>query len=100
MAPAAQLYLICVASTVGLGQAKDYAVVNGIKIINHSVGWFNTSRGDDSGAASSPTAIAASARDSGILWVNAAGNEAQRHWSGQFVDANGNGWNEFAAGAE
>ena len=82
MAPAAELYLICIATDVNLGQAKDYAVAQGIKIVNHSVGWFNSSRGDGSGGPGSPDAIASSARASGILWVNAAGNEAQHHWSG------------------
>ena len=32
--------------------------------------------------------------------MNAAGNRAQQHWSGTFVDANANGWNEFAPGDE
>jgi hypothetical protein len=32
--------------------------------------------------------------------VNAAGNRAQQHWSGSFVDANANGWNEYAPGDE
>ena len=100
MAPGAQLYLICVATNVSLGQAKDYAIAQGIRIVNHSVGWFNTSRGDGTGAAGSPDAIAADARAHGILWVNAAGNSSQRHWSGTFVDTNANLWHEFAPGNE
>ena len=39
MAPAAQLYLICVHTDVELGQAEQYAKANGIKIVNHSVSW-------------------------------------------------------------
>src|SRR3990170_3209779 len=100
MAPAAQLYLICIASLVNLGQAKDYAIAQGIKIVNHSVGWFNTSRGDGTGAAGTPDAIVADARANGILWVNAAGNEAQQHWSGTFGDTDANRWHEFAPGDE
>ena len=42
MAPAAQLYLICVEDEVSLGQAEEYAKANGITIVNHSVAWFNS----------------------------------------------------------
>src|SRR5207249_11198319 len=76
MAPGAQLYLICAATTVNVGQAKDYAIANGINIVNHSIGWPNSSRGDGNGGAGSPEATVASARANGILWVNAAENQA------------------------
>jgi hypothetical protein len=97
VAPDAQLYLICVQDEVSLGQAEQYAKANGISIITHSVSWVNSSRGDGSGAAGTPDAIAADARANGILWVNSAGNQAQRHWSGTFVDG-GDGYNRFAPG--
>ena len=86
MAPGAQLYLICICTEVQLGQAETYAKANNIRIINHSVGWFNTSRGDGTGVPGTPDAIVADARNNGILWVNAAGNSAQGHWSGTFSD--------------
>ena len=95
MAPAAQLYLICVGTDVDLAAAEQYATTNGIQIINHSVSWFNSSRGDGSGGPGSPDADAADALAKGILWVNAAGNAAQAHWSGTFVD-DGNGYNTFS----
>ncbi len=50
-----------------------------------------TSRGDGSGGAGTPDANVADAQANGILWVNAAGNEAQtpleRHvrQSGAFI---------------
>jgi len=100
MAPGTQLYLICIATPVNLGQAKDYALAQGITVINHSVGWPNSSRGDGAGGPSTPEGIAADARAHGVLWVNAAGNQAQRHWSGNFIDANGNRVHEFAMGDE
>ena len=34
--------------------------------------------------------------DSGVFWVNAAGNQAQRHWSGQFNDSDGDGYHDFS----
>lgn len=100
MAPAARLHLICVSTIAGLRQAKDYARAQRIHIVNHSASWFSTSRGDDTGGPETPTGIVADARANGILWVNAAGNRAQQHWSGTFVDADADGWHEFAPGDE
>ncbi len=95
VAPGAQLYLICVDSEVQLAAAEAYAKANGIRIINHSVAWFNTGRGDGTSAfAGSPDATVADARANGILWINAAGNQAQSHWSGTFAD-DGGGFNLF-----
>ena len=48
MAPAAQLYLICIEDEVDLGAAKDYAIANGIQILNFSGSFMNSSRGDGS----------------------------------------------------
>jgi subtilisin family serine protease len=95
MAPGARLALVCVDSLAGLGQAKDWVVGKGIPIVNHSLGWFNTWRGDGAGPANTPDGIAADARARGVLWVNAAGNEAQDHWSATFSDGDGNGWQDF-----
>jgi hypothetical protein len=95
MAPDARLYLVCVDSLASLGQAKDYVVGKGILIVNHSVGWYNTARGDGDGPATSPEGIVADARLHGILWINSAGNDAQRHWTGTFTDGDGNNWHDF-----
>lgn len=100
VAPAAKLYAICVDTEVDLAQAVSYAKANGIAIVNHSVGWFNSSRGDGSGGPGTPDALVADARANGILWVNAAGNAAQKHWSGAFTDADGDGVHEFVAADE
>ena len=97
-APGAQLFLICAETEVDLANAVAYAKANGITIVNHSVGWFNTSRGDGAGPAGTPEAIVADARAGGILWVNAAGNSARTHWSGTFTDSNGDDVHEFAPG--
>jgi subtilisin family serine protease len=100
MAPDAQLYLICAATDVDLGLAKDYAITQGITIVNHSVVWINTARGDGSGAPGTPDAIVADAKANGILWVNGAGNHALAHWSGNFVSADGDEFHEFVSGGE
>ncbi len=100
MAPKASLYLICVDTEVDLANAETYAAAHGITIVNHSVSWFNTARGDGTGAAGTPDDTVARARADGILWVNSAGNYAQRHWSGSFSDPDSDNWNDFAPGDE
>jgi hypothetical protein len=100
VAPAAELSVICVETEVDLVDALAWAKGRGISIVNHSVGWFNSSRGDGSGAPGSPDATAADARAQGLLWVNAAGNAGQKHWSGPFTDADADGRHEFAGADE
>ncbi len=97
MAPQAQLILMKVGDEVDLENAKEEAIRQGAKIINHSVGWFNTNFYDGTGIVNN---IVADARSRGVLWVNAAGNYARRHWQGAFRDANLNKWHEFSAGDE
>jgi PKD repeat protein len=93
MAPNAQLYLMKISDEVDLENAVDEAISQGMDIINHSVGWFNTNFYDGTGPIA---ANAQRARSSGILWVNAAGNYAQRHWQGLALDNNNDGWVEFS----
>ena len=38
--------------------------------------------------------------ESGILWVNAAGNEGTTHWRGKAMDRNGDGWVEIGPRGE
>ena len=87
VAPGAQLYLICISTEVDLANAEAYAKAQGITVINHSVSWFNTSRGDGTGDTGSPDAIVADARAHGIVWVNSAGNEGMSHWGGHWQPA-------------
>jgi hypothetical protein len=99
MAPGAQLYLICVDTEVDLELAEQDAIAAGVRIVNHSVGWLNTGRGDGSGAAGSPDATVADARAHGILWVNAAGNYGAQHWSGTFEsDSQNEDLSDFVGG--
>lgn len=96
MAPGIQLYLLCVGTEVQLGQAKDYAKANGLSVLVMSMSWFNTSRGDGSGAASSPNKTVEDAAASGILWVNSAGNRAQQHYSATYNDTDNGGDHNYA----
>jgi subtilisin family serine protease len=96
MAPGIQLYLLCADLTSQLVQAKDYAKANGISVIVMSVSYFNTSRGDGTGSSIAPNTTVADARANGILWVNAAGNRAQQHYSATFLDSDGNNNHNYA----
>ena len=89
IAPNADLYLIKIADEVDLDLAVTYCLSNGIDIINHSLGWYNTNFYDGTGTIAE---IAQRAVSGGILWVNAAGNEAESHWEGIFSDGNSDGW--------
>ena len=99
MAPNAQLTLICIDSEVGLGNAEQYAVANGIRIVNHSIGWYGVGRGDGSGGPGTVDGIVRDARTHGVLWVNAAGNEAAGDaWVGSLGDTDGDDLLEWSAG--
>lgn len=91
IAPGAQLHLIKIGDEVDLDQAVTYCQNNGIDIINHSLGWYNTNFYDGTGTIAE---IARRAIQAGILWINAAGNEAQSHWEGIFTDGNSDGWHD------
>lgn len=95
LAPGAKLHLVCVDDLISLGQAKDYVIANDIAIVNHSIAWLNTSRGDGSGGPGTPDAFVADARAQGVLWVNAAGNYGEEHWSGTFSDPDGDDIHNF-----
>ena len=103
LAPAAELHLVCINTIVDLGRAKDYAIDLGIDVINMSGGFFNGGDGNGTGTgifAQLPDGIAKAARDAGIVWVNATGNEALTHWSGTLADPDEDRLHDFAAGDE
>ncbi len=89
MAPQAQLYLIKVADSLDLKNAKDYCIANGIRIVNHSAGWFNSNFYDGSCFFDNAVCSANHASKNGILWVNSAGNHARMHYEALFSDRDG-----------
>ena len=95
MAPRAELVLINLGNRsdeVVLEAAVDAALAKDVEIVNHSVGWFGSNFGDGTGPVNE---IVREARNQGVLWVNAAGNQARQHWIGGAVDRDGDGWLEF-----
>jgi subtilisin family serine protease len=96
MAPGATLYLIKVADTLDLWDAKDYAISHGIDIINSSVVAFNTNFYDGECYNNYPVCAANDAYNHGILWVNAAGNQSQKHYEATFTDSDSDGWHNVS----
>ncbi|MEM3170548.1 MAG: S8 family serine peptidase [Candidatus Nitrosotenuis sp.] len=97
VAPMAQLYLINFQSVLEFQAAVAYAIDQDMDIIACSLGWFSQSYYDGTGPISNAVL---NARINGILWVNAAGNDANHHYEGTFQDDNNNGFHEFTAGDE
>ena len=104
MAPGATLYLIKVADGMDLEDAKNFAVNNGIRIINMSLVVPNTNFYDGEcwsiSGFSEPVCTADNAYANNILWVNSAGNEAQRHYEAFFSDPDTDGWHNVSVGSE
>jgi subtilisin family serine protease len=94
VAPSAQLFLVGISGLTTLGNAVDCLTGKGVHVVNHSVGWLYDGPGD--GSVAIVNSIVDTAIAGGILWVNSAGNSARNHWSGPWVDTNGNDVLEFA----
>ncbi len=95
MAPGAQLYLAKIDTDVQLQQAMNDMAAAGVRVINHSVGWYGAAFYDGTGPICDVTTQAA---QSNIQWVNAAGNERNRHYLATLSDADGDLRHDFTAG--
>jgi len=95
-APGAEYYLINYGSTLDLAEAVDWLIQEGVHIVSFSVGYY----GEPDDGTGLVSLIVGNARDNGILWVSAAGNDGQRHWSGPWKDDDGNHFIDFAPGDE
>ena len=95
VAPEAELYLYKVADIVDLENAKDRCIQNGVAVVNYSATWVNEGFGDGRGLICD---IVNDAADNGILWVNAVGNYAQKHYMGFWHDSDDDNRHNFAAG--
>lgn len=97
MAPGADLYLAYSGgATDGLGDAIDWMLSNGVKVISYSASSLVGPK-DGKGPVSELVRYAV---DQGVLWVNSSGNYAQTHLKMKFTDTDGNGWHEFPDGDE
>ncbi|MDE2733109.1 MAG: S8 family serine peptidase [Gemmatimonadota bacterium] len=95
VAPEAELYLYKVIDIVDLENAKDRCIQNGVAIVNYSATWVGEGFGDGRGLICD---IVNDAADNGILWVNAVGNYAQKHYMDFWRDSDDDKRHDFAAG--
>ncbi len=93
VAPGAQMYLVNWGTEVEFLYAVDWLIAQDVDVVNHSAGWEIIGPGDGTGYINDKVTQAVS---SGILWANAAANEAQSHWTGLWSDPNGNAWLNFS----
>ncbi|HTI35039.1 MAG TPA: S8 family serine peptidase, partial [Miltoncostaea sp.] len=78
LAPDAHLVLVGYRTQEQFAQAAAWVAQQGIPVVSHSNS-FLTPPFDGTGPAARAVDAAA---DAGVLWVNSAGNYAQRHWRG------------------
>ncbi|MFO7743462.1 MAG: S8 family serine peptidase [Anaerolineae bacterium] len=82
IAPEASLYLAKVNTNLDLAEAVAWLKdTHQVDIISTSMGWFNLTPGDGTGQFED---LVQEARDAGILWLTAAGNDREAHWGGPF----------------
>ncbi len=94
MAPLAAQTLIAVDTALSLRQAANYVAANRFTAAVCTVGLV-----DGPFDATDPVSQALSAvASAGVLWVQSAGDLAQRHWQGQYADSDSNGFCDFAGG--
>jgi subtilisin family serine protease len=97
VAPGAELFFARYdGSASALSEAVDWLLAQRIDIISNSGGELIGPR-DGSGRSAQ---LVDDLAEQGILWVNAAGNEALGHYRGAFADTDGDGFHEFAPGDE
>ena len=97
VAPEAELWLYKTGDWVDFENAKDRCILNDIDIVSHSASWPATGFADGRGWACD---IVNDAADNGILWVNAAGNYARKHYVGEWYDSDSDGWHNFRGQGE
>jgi hypothetical protein len=86
-----------------IDSSADYTAVitdclaNNVNVISHSLSQYNEGWGDDTGITCQQATRAA---QNGILFFTSCGNRATSHYEGAFIDADGDGFHEFAPGDE
>jgi hypothetical protein len=96
-APDAELYLVNYDGyPYQLEGVVDYLILEEVDIVSHSAGG---TAGHFDGTDYICGVIDDIWYKHGIMWVNAAGNSAQRHWEGIFNDADSDDYHEFPDGA-
>ena len=95
IAPDAEIYLYKVGNLVSLENAKDAAIQEGVDIVTVSLGTHATGFGDGLGF---ECEIVDDAFQNNVLWVNAAGNQAQKVIYAQLRDPDSDEFHNFDGG--
>jgi len=97
MASDAEMYLARIDDEIDWANAVDWLIGEGVDVISFSAGWPVGGPGDGTGYFCS---VVTDAHDDDVLWVNAAGDSANRHWQGQWSDPDSDDWHNFASNDE
>jgi len=92
IAPAATYYFAIFAGEVEFGNAVDWMIEQDVDIISCSISWPAKGPGDGTGPIDQ---IIDRLTMAGILWVQCAGNYANKHWSGPWINTNSNQYLDF-----
>jgi len=97
LAPDAGIYLLNFETDVEFHAAVDYLISEKVAVVSCSLVWTGAGAGDGTGPICRDVVKSAAA---GILWVNAAGDDAQSHWQGPFSDTDGDLFQNFSGADE
>ncbi|CAE6487040.1 exported hypothetical protein [Candidatus Nitrosotenuis uzonensis] len=93
VAPDVNLYLYNACTSVEFFNLVDHIIGRGdIDIVSMSLSWFGHGARDGTNLYAQKVN---QAKNSGILWVNAAGNYAIKHWQGTFSDSDLDDFHNF-----
>jgi hypothetical protein len=95
IAPDAALYLAKIATNLDLQEAVTWLKdTHQVDIISTSIGFYNVTPGDGTGEFAN---LVQDARNAGILWVTASGNDRERHWGGLYYDPGNTGYHHYTS---
>ena len=103
IAPEVTLYISNPSSPADLQATANWMTIQGVTVINHSVGWIFDGPGDGtswSALSVSPLNTVDQSVANGIVWVNAAGNNAEKTWFGAYSNPDGDEHVDFVGGDE
>ncbi len=96
IAPNATYYIANLTTSGDMRKAVEWMASHDVDVINMSAGWTWSGPGDGTSPLENSSLNTADyAAENGILWVNAAGNEAESSWLGAFNDPDGNDVHNF-----
>jgi subtilisin family serine protease len=88
LAPDAEVHLVRVNSLTAYENAVDWAIREGVDVISMSMSYYNQSFYDGTGPQAELVERLVGA---GVLLVTSAGNTADQHWAGRYLDVDGDG---------